>query len=108
MTERNFRTSKSVQERHVKEQAALMKAKSLEVDEAVADLIELLGTYQFESGISPPADADLAALRGHYAKLLYRAVRNCTRNSLVAIKKRVGSRASAGFLFLERPFFDVD
>ena len=25
-----------------------------------------------------------------------------------AIKKRVGSRASGGFLFLERPFFDVD
>ena len=28
--------------------------------------------------------------------------------SLAAIKKRVGSRASGGFLFLERPFFDVD
>ena len=39
---------------------------------------------------------------------MYRAVLNATKSSLAHIKKRIGSRASGGFLFIERPFFDVD
>ena len=40
-------------------------------------------------------EEEQARIREHYGKLMYRAVLNCTKQSLAAIKKRVGSRASA-------------
>ncbi|TYZ58790.1 hypothetical protein PybrP1_001566 [[Pythium] brassicae (nom. inval.)] len=52
--------------------------------------------------------AAMAAFRSHYKHLFYRALLNCTKQSLDAIKKRVCSKAGTGFLFLERPFFEVD
>ena len=98
----------AMQERFIKEQAQLMASKNLEVEEGVADLLEMINEYALEPGIAPAAEEEQAKLREHYGKLLYRAVLSCTKQSLQAIKKRVGSRASGGFLFLERPFFDVD
>ena len=35
------------------------------------------------------------------------AILSATRASFTAMKKRLGSRASAGFLYVERPLFDV-
>jgi len=97
-----------MQEKWIKEQSALMAAKNLEVEEGVADLLELISEYQLEPGLGYAPEEEQAKLREHYGRLMYRAVLNCTRASLAAIKKRVGSRSSGGFLFLERPFFDVD
>ena len=97
-----------MQEKFIKDQAALMAAKNLEVEEGVADLLELINEYPLEAGLSYASEEEQAKLREHYGRLLYRAVLTCTKASLQAIKKRVGSRASGGFLFLERPFFDVD
>lgn len=90
------------------EQSSQMASKNLEIEEGVADLLELINTYPLEPGISLPSEEEQARLREHYARLMYRAVLNCVKTSLAAIKKRVGSRSSGGFLFLERPFFDVD
>jgi hypothetical protein len=39
---------------------------------------------------------------------MLQAVLAATRNSFNKMKKRLGSRSSGGFLFVERPFFDVD
>lgn len=50
----------------------------------------------------------MSAFRAYYRNLFYRALLNCTKASLDAIKKRVCSKAGTGFLFLERPFFEVD
>ena len=97
-----------MQERFIKEQAQLMAAKNLEVEEGVADLLEMINEYPLEAGITPVPEEEQAKLREHYGRLMYRAVLNCVKTSLAAIKKRVGSRSSGGFLFLERPFFDVD
>ena len=44
----------------------------------------------------------------HYNSLMYQALLRATKTSLNALKKRVCSKASIGFLFLERPFFEVD
>ena len=49
----------------------------------------------------------MTKLRGHYSRLLYRAVLNATKAALKQIKGRVGSRASGGFLSLQMPMFDV-
>lgn len=56
----------------------------------------------------PPPPHPAPPLRAQYNNLLYQALRNCVVNSLNAIKKRVCSRASSGFLYLERPFFISD
>eukprot|EP00966_Prymnesium_polylepis_P038558 895013-Prymnesium_polylepis.1 len=96
------------QEKWVGEQSAQMASKNLEIEEGVADLLELINTYPLEAGIFPTGEEEQAKLREHYGRLMYRAVLNCVKTSLAAIKKRVGSRSSGGFLFLERPFFDVD
>merc|ERR550514_964015 len=98
----------TMQEKFIKEQAALMSAKNLEVEEGVADLLEMINDYPLEQGLVYAGEEEQAKLREHYGRLMYRAVLNCTKQSLIAIKKRVGSRSSGGFLFLERPFFDVD
>lgn len=39
--------------------------------------------------------------------LVLQAILSATRASFTAMKKRLGSRASAGFLYVERPLFDV-
>ena len=50
----------------------------------------------------------MAEFRDHYANLMYGAILNATKRAFTAMKKRLGSRSSGGFLFVERPFFDVD
>ena len=85
-----------LQEKHIKEQASAMEAKNLEIEEAVADLLELITAYQLEAGISHAPEEEQAKLREHYGKLMYRAVLNATKSSLAHIKKRIGSRASGG------------
>ena len=80
-----------MQEKWVKEQSALMADENLEVGEGVADLLELISEYQLEPGLGYAPEEEQAKLREHYGRLTYRAVLNCTRASLAAIKKRVGS-----------------
>lgn len=53
-------------------------------------------------------EAEAGKLKLHYSRLFYRAVSHCTKAALRQIKQRIGSKASGGFLFLERPFFDVN
>ena len=54
-------------------------------------------------------DADaIEEFKGHFARLTYSAVLRATRQSFAAIKNRIGTRMGGGFLFLERPFFEVE
>ena len=68
----------------------------------------LISGYELPDGPAGADDELAAGVRSHYSRLLYRAVLSATKGSLRKIKARVASRASAGFLFLERPFFDVN
>lgn len=78
------------------------------MEEAVEDLLELIGSYPLKEGLAGVRPKEQAKLREHYSRMFYRAVLNATKNALKAIKKRIGSRASGGFLFVERPIFDVN
>jgi dynein heavy chain, axonemal len=51
---------------------------------------------------------DIARLREHYERMMYMAVLSSTKSSFNALKRRLGSKQTGGFLFVERPFFDVD
>ena len=101
----------SVQEKHVKEQARRSPRRTSRSRRRSPTCSSSSPTYQLEGG--GDRAASLRARGGAGAaralrRMLYRAVLNATKRALHAIKKRVGSRASGGFLFLERPFFDVD
>ena len=98
----------AAQEKRVKAQAATLKAKNSEAEEAVSDLLELVATHPLKEGVVGRRARDGAKLRGHYSRMFYRAVLNCTKAALRAFKQRVGSRASGGFLFIDRPIFDVN
>ncbi|KAH8068253.1 dynein light chain binding protein [Aureococcus anophagefferens] len=76
----------SMQELAVREQTEMLVSKNLEVETAVEDLIAMLKQF--------PLDPS--------------ALLNCARNSLNQIKKRVCARGGTGFLFVQRPFFEVD
>ena len=96
------------QEHHVREYKVQLQAKNREIEHAVENIIDLATKYQLDSHIEPVPEKETERVRSHYNKMMYTALLNCTRNSLMALKKRICSRAGSGFLFLERPFFEVD
>lgn len=97
----------SLQERFVHEQSAVLSTRLREAEEAVAGLMKLITEYPLEPGIPGPSAEKKEEVRAYFAQLMYRAVLNCTKASLNVMKRRVGSRASGGFLFAERPFINI-
>ncbi|GMF34281.1 unnamed protein product [Phytophthora fragariaefolia] len=116
-----------MQEKHVANVTRQLAAKNVEIENAVEDVLRLICDYNLDgssstSGNIPiggapitsgsttiPCDTEaMATFRNFYRNLFYRSLVTCTKQSLDAIKKRVCSKAGTGFLFLERPFFEVD
>jgi dynein heavy chain len=96
----------SVQEHFVQQQSAVLGARSREAERAVAGLMQLASEYTLEPGIAGPSAEIKEEVRAYFARLLYRAVLNCTKASLNLLKQRVKSRASAGCT--ERPVLIVN
>ena len=95
----------SVQEKHIKDQVAIMQAKNEEVEEAVKDLISLVNSYPLTHTTEAVEQADMVKLTKQFETEMYTAVLKCTQNSLNMIKTRISSRP--GSLFGSKPFFDV-
>ena len=98
----------AVQEKMVKSQLGVIAAKNEEVEEAVGDLLELIASFPLRSGPAGRRVAEEQKLKDHYSRMFYRAVLNATKHSLKQFKTRMGSKASGGFLFVDRPIFDVN
>ncbi|GBG77441.1 hypothetical protein CBR_g23890 [Chara braunii] len=102
----------STQSRFIKRQTETMEVKNLEVERAVNDLIELVATNPRENMDVHIPDAEMAKFKNHYSKLMYQAILTATKNTFVALRRRLGSRvshASTGLLpSAEIPFFEVD
>ena len=96
------------QEHHVREYKVQLQAKNREIEHAVDNIIDLATKYVLDPHIEPVSNVETERVRNHYNKMMYTALLNCTRNSLLSLKKRICSRAGSGFLFIERPFFEVD
>jgi len=92
----------------VREETNLLMAKNQEVETAVTDLIAMVQHFPLSSQVGPVDRSALDAMREQYNSLTYRALVNCTKTSLNLIKKRVCCRAASGFLFKQKPFFEVD
>eukprot|EP00741_Cyanophora_paradoxa_P017811 tig00021017_g17202.t1 len=101
----------SSQLKHMEQQTTFMDQKNLEVERAVGDLISMICNYPIDSGdmgSSIVADEDIQKLRDYYSRLMFQAILQATKASFTVLKKRLGSRSSGGFLYVERPFFDVN
>lgn len=102
----------AMQECAVREKTSILVAKNVEVETAVEDLIAMLRQFPLDPSVAglddPENEKQLNQLRAHYNNLTYQALLSCARVSLNQIKKRVCSRDSGGFLFIQRPFFEVD
>ena len=98
-----------MQDKLVKKQQEWMDTKNHAVEIAVNDLLGFVNNYLQDDGEPYPEDVDMSTrIKDHYSRLMYRSILNSTKNSMIALKKRIGSSSSGGFLFVERPFFDVD
>ncbi|GMH97336.1 hypothetical protein TrST_g8180 [Triparma strigata] len=98
----------TMQEANVHTMAEMLKAKNTEIENAVEDLISIVTSFPLDPSVGGVARDEITGLRSHYNKLTYRALLNCSKSSLESVKKRICSRAGSGFLFVERPFFEVD
>jgi len=97
-----------MQEKHVKKHTTILEAKNREVETAVDNIIELVRNYTIAKQLEPVSELEIAKLHRHYNNMMYTALLNSAKNSLSELKKRICSRAGSGFLFVERPFFEVD
>lgn len=97
-----------MQENQVRHTTGYLVAKDLEVETAVMDLFNLLGSYPLDPSVASVSREDIDEVEKHFVSLTYQALLNCTRTSLDLIKKRTCSRSGTGILFVQRPFFEVD
>jgi len=104
----NFEEFVETQSKFAKKQSELLLIKNREVERAVNELVEVVLTHPRENPDVPVPDKAISDFTRHYEKLFYHSVLSATKNSFNLMKKRLGSRSSGGFLFVERPFFDVD
>ena len=81
----------------------------MEIENAVTDLIQQVVSYQFESSqIESVPEDDIAKLRDHYNHFMYQSLLFSAKNSMIALKKRIGSRKGTNILGASKPFFEVD
>ena len=97
-----------MQQSHIAGRSRLLQAKNMEIENAVADLIQQIVTYQFESRIDGVPQKDICKLRDHYNQFMYQALLYSAKNSMNALKKRIGSRKGTNILGASKPFFEVD
>jgi len=97
----------TLQEKTTKMKTSLVESKNEEIENAVNDVIHAVTVYPLEIAENVSKEA-IQAFWEHYSRLIYVSVTRCTKESFFALKKRLASKTSGGFLYMERPFFDVD
>jgi len=125
------------QESFINQQMQYLGSKNREIEVAVLDVIQNAKQYKFtdHGSIGGPLPALIGQvgvqnmkqdtdgdqnreicfddnlfryLLIHYNNLMYHGLMQATKASLEAIKKRVCAKGSTGFLYLVKPFFEVD
>ena len=99
-----------MQEIHISRQSSLLQGKNLEVEFAVADLVKTIKAYKLDGHVDSALDDEILKLKKHYNHFMYQALLHCAKNSMNALKRRIGSRAApAGKPQpVVLPFFEVD
>lgn len=102
-------------EKHISKQSTLLQGKNLEIEFAVRDLVKVISSYKLDGHVEGVSEDEITKLRKHYNHFMYQALLHCAKNSMNALKKRIGSKPSADshgsrldILSNVRPFFEVD
>ena len=98
----------SMQKVHITEKALILQGKNKEIESAVDDLIEQITAFEFESPLETIITEDIVKLRDHYNHFMYQSLLHSAKNSMNALKKRIGSRGGTSILNPSKPFFYVD
>ncbi len=98
----------SMQKVHISDQAFILQGKNKEIESAVDDLIEQITAFEFESPLESISTGDVVQLRDHYNHFMYQSLLQSAKNSMNALKKRIGSRGGTSILNASKPFFNVD
>eukprot|EP00938_MAST-03A_sp_MAST-3A-sp1_P002249 g2249.t1 len=96
----------SMQEKNIQRASGMLQGKNLEVENAVEDVIRVITAYNLDPHIDSVSQDDIEGLRSYYNAFMYRAILNCTKESLNTIKKRVGSRGSTLILIVLTPLVE--
>eukprot|EP00606_Chrysophyceae_sp_TOSAG23-5_P000883 GSChrysophyteH2.ASY1.ANO1.1544.1 assembled CDS len=104
-----------MQEKHIAKQSTFLQGKNLEIEFAVRDLIKTISSYKLDGHVEEVAEEEIAKLKKHYNHFMYQALLHTAKNSMNALKKRIGSKpvisnsSSAGADDNSvLPFFEVD
>lgn len=97
-----------MQQSHITIRSRLLQGKNMEIESAVADLIQQVISFPFESQIEGVPEKDIFKLRDHYNHFMYQSLLFSAKNSMNALKKRIGSRKGANIIGTSKPFFEVD
>lgn len=81
-----------MQEKHISKQSTLLQGKNLEIEFAVRDLIRTISMYKLDGHVDGVAEEEISKLKKHYNHFMYQALLHCAKNSMNALKKRIGSR----------------
>ncbi|KAL8448489.1 hypothetical protein Emed_003750 [Eimeria media] len=99
-----------MQEHHVLKCATLLNARSLEIENAVQDLIEVIHKQPLEPGVPPYSAEEENTLTAQYEWNLYKALLISTKRSLDVLRRQIfppaGGRESADRSV--RSIFEVD
>jgi len=97
-----------MQQDHIKQKSRVLQGKNTEIEHACDDLIKKIKAYDLDKMVEDVSDDEVDKLRKHYNHFMYQALLHCCKNSMNSLKKRIGSRNGGGFLYVTRPFFEVD
>ena len=93
---------------YVKQKTQFLCSKNIEIETAVKDVLDHVSKYKVEGGIPSLDESEASAVKSHYNRMMYQAILQATKNSLSRLKTRVCSKKGTSFLYLEKPFFEVD
>ncbi|KAL4452763.1 hypothetical protein ABPG75_008425, partial [Micractinium tetrahymenae] len=99
----------SHQARHIRRQAEALSVRNAEVQRACEELLDLAASWPRENAGEVRVPAEAANLfRNYCSRSMYQSLLAAVRSSFSELKRRLGSTAVGGVLFLDRPVFGVD
>jgi len=96
-----------MQERHVEHTTNFLVAKSLEIENAVNDMLAIMVAFDFDPHVQGITESEIIKVKAQYNYFLYQALLNATKRSLRVMKLRLSSNYREGAA--QAPaFFEVD
>lgn len=95
------------QESCIREKSKGLKAKNMEVEQAVSDLRKAILAYERDPHVGQVANEDMKKIIKYYYWSMYQALLHATKHSLNALKERVCERKKDSKEPMLKPFFEV-